>query len=442
MSQTAIPLEFERYLQNQIGGGDAPNMNEMIFAYIPGLDPSEPINRDNGLPDSSLWVHKQDIDQVGKLGENALAYSVVIPSGEEAFTFNAIYLHDKNVPHSCGMVVHKAEETKENGMASTKSLVQAYDGAAQISEIIVDAATWQIDFNGRLSAMDERVRQNNLTEYGHASFFEEGWNVSHSAGDIKATIASGVGYVGGLKAILDNTLSIDLSGITLPKTVYLVTSFEGQLNSAWETNIELKVEDDLPEESTVGSIHYYAAPLALLQLEQDAQDMRQLNKETEFERQDNAANDQDIDSESIDPKHIKLPQLWRGIKKFFSDDPNGESSELVVTQKALNSALSDYKSGFSSGQTWHNDRNRPDRFFNIRYTNTNGFPIQIHISFHTIAETGTAAGFFVDDESYAVAYYYPGGGGYTIGAIIPPGSEYWLSANSSTYILRNWSELY
>ena len=36
MSQTAIPLEFERYLQNQISVGDAPDMNEMIFAHIRG----------------------------------------------------------------------------------------------------------------------------------------------------------------------------------------------------------------------------------------------------------------------------------------------------------------------------------------------------------------------------------------------------------------------
>ncbi|MDN2661753.1 phage tail protein, partial [Neptunomonas sp. CHC150] len=108
MSQTTIPLEFERYLQSQIGAGNAPDMNAMIFAHIPGLGPSQTINRENGLPDSSLWVHQQDIDQVGKLGDNALAYSVVIPGTVAEFTFNAMYLRDKSVANSCGMVVHKA----------------------------------------------------------------------------------------------------------------------------------------------------------------------------------------------------------------------------------------------------------------------------------------------------------------------------------------------
>ncbi|MBF4248132.1 hypothetical protein EA004_24630, partial [Vibrio anguillarum] len=112
MSQTAIPNEFAKYMQNQISAGLAPDMNEMIFAYIPNLDPSQPIDLTQGLPNVATWVHQQDIDQLGKLGDNALVYSAIVVSGEE-FTFNAIYLRDKNVPNSCGMVVHKAEETKE-----------------------------------------------------------------------------------------------------------------------------------------------------------------------------------------------------------------------------------------------------------------------------------------------------------------------------------------
>ncbi|HGS4994279.1 TPA: phage tail protein, partial [Vibrio cholerae] len=172
MSQTAIPLQFEKYLQNQISVGKAPDMNEMIFAYIPNLDPSQPIDRNQGLPAVSTWVHQQDIDQVGKLGDNALVYSVVIPGSVAAFTFNAIYLRDKNVPNSCGMVVHKATETKEAGMASTKSLMQQYTGAAQIAGITVDAQTWQIDYQARLLGIEEDMRLANLDNYGHTAFIQ------------------------------------------------------------------------------------------------------------------------------------------------------------------------------------------------------------------------------------------------------------------------------
>ena len=39
-----------------------------------------------------------------------------------------------------------------------------------------------------------------------------------------------------------------------------------------------------------------------------------LNKQ-DYERKNNAANNDDIDSESLDEKHIKLPQLWRAFSK-------------------------------------------------------------------------------------------------------------------------------
>ncbi|CAH8211928.1 hypothetical protein VAE016_370779 [Vibrio aestuarianus] len=102
MSQTAIPNEFAKYMQNQISVGLAPDMNEMIFAHIPDLDPSQPIDPTQGLPSVGTWVHQQDIDQLGKLGDNALVYSTIIENDKE-FTFNAIYLRDKNVSNSCGM---------------------------------------------------------------------------------------------------------------------------------------------------------------------------------------------------------------------------------------------------------------------------------------------------------------------------------------------------
>uniref|UniRef100_A0AB39C9V2 Tail fiber protein H n=1 Tax=Aliivibrio phage vB_Alvi_H905 TaxID=3234039 RepID=A0AB39C9V2_9VIRU len=42
-------------------------------------------------------------------------------------------------------------------------------------------------------------------------------------------------------------------------------------------------------------------------------------KVLELERKDNAATDKDIDSESQDKKHVKLPQLWRAIRKYVLD---------------------------------------------------------------------------------------------------------------------------
>ncbi|MFA0054948.1 phage tail-collar fiber domain-containing protein [Vibrio echinoideorum] len=260
MSQTAIPLEFERYLQNQISVGNAPDINEMIFAHIPGLDPSQPINRGNGLPDVSLWVHQQDIDQVGKLGDNALAYSVVIPGTVAEFTFNAIYLRDKNVPSSCGMVVHKAEETKENGMASTKSLVQAYDGAARIAGITVDASTWQIDYQARLKGIEEDHRLACLDNYGHTAFVD-GFDVTQQADPNKYKVTPGVVYIGGLRGVLSGEVLQTIT--TNPNGLYVDVVRQGTALSVWENKVTIAVsETELTDYVDGNGDQHYVAKLA------------------------------------------------------------------------------------------------------------------------------------------------------------------------------------
>ncbi len=237
MSQTAIPLQFEKYLQNQISVGKAPDMNEMIFAYIPNLDPSQPIDRNQGLPATSTWVHQQNIDQVGKLGDNALVYSVVIPGSVAAFTFNAIYLRDKNVPNSCGMVVHKATETKEAGMASTKNLMQQYTGAAQVAGITVDAQTWQIDYQARLLGIEEDMRLANLDNYGHTAFIQ-GFDVTQQADPAKYKVAPGVVYVGGLRAELKNEVIQTISA--KPTGLYIDVVRTGTVLSKWQNIVTVR----------------------------------------------------------------------------------------------------------------------------------------------------------------------------------------------------------
>lgn len=231
MSQTTIPLEFERYLQNKISVGEAPEMNEMIFAYIPGLDPSQPIDRENGLCDMSLWVHQQDISQIGKLGDNSVAYSVLILGDVAEFKFNAIYLRDKNVPDSCGMVVYKPEETKEPGMAITKSLVQEYSGAANIAGITVDASTWQIDYQARLFGIEEDHRLACFDTYGHTAFLD-GFDVTQQADPTKYLITPGLVYIGGLRTVLSGEILQTIT--TKPSGLYIDVVREGSALSKWE----------------------------------------------------------------------------------------------------------------------------------------------------------------------------------------------------------------
>lgn len=312
MTQTAIPVEFESYLQNKINDGGVPDMNQMIFAYIPGLDTETAIDRSLGLPDAGYWVHQQDIDQSGKLGDNALVYSVVIPSAVAAFTFNAIYLHDKNVSDSCGMVVYKDDETKEDGMAATKSLVQQYSGAAQMSGITVDAGTWQIDYQARLLGIEEDHRLTCLDSYGHSAFID-GFNVTQEADPTKYKITPGLVYIGGLRATLDaeNIQTI----INKPNGIYLDVHREGTALSTWDNVLTITLsETEITDYIDAQGKQHYVAKLAAINADGSISDQR-IEQTGELERADNAATDDDIDAESTGEKHIKLPQFWGGIAK-------------------------------------------------------------------------------------------------------------------------------
>ncbi|ENM5799085.1 phage tail protein [Vibrio mimicus] len=285
MSQTAIPLQFEKYLQNQISIGKAPDMNEMIFAYIPNLDPSQSIDRNQGLPAVSTWVHQQDIDQVGKLGDNALVYSVVVPGSVAAFTFNAIYLRDKNVPNSCGMVVHKATETKEAGMASTKNLMQQYTGAAQVAGITVDAQTWQIDYQARLLGIEDDMRLANLDNYGHTAFIQ-GFDVTQQADPAKYKVAAGVVYIGGLRAELKNEVIQTISA--KPTGLYIDVVRTGTVLSKWQNIVTIRAsETPLTDYVDQNQQQHYVARLAGITADGSVEDWREKGGLPEHEAAEN-----------------------------------------------------------------------------------------------------------------------------------------------------------
>ncbi|OOE45130.1 phage tail protein [Salinivibrio kushneri] len=273
MSQTAIPLQFEKYLRDKVSLGKAPKINEMIFAYIPDLDPSQPIDRSQGLPPMSQWVYQRTIDQVGKMGDNALAYSVVVPDSEDAFTFNAIFMRDKDVPDSCAFVVHKADETKEVGSTLTRTLVMEFDGAAELAGIHVDAETWQIDYSARLLGMDEDLRLACFDIYGHTAYIN-GFDVSRHTDPNKYIISAGVVYVGGLRFELPAQLVQTV--IDKPATLYVEVYRDGTALSVWKNHGQvIASQSPMADHTNANGRHHYVTKLAHINSDGSIEDLRQ-----------------------------------------------------------------------------------------------------------------------------------------------------------------------
>ncbi|MGD8170082.1 phage tail protein [Vibrio sp. TRT 21S02] len=313
MSQTAIPLEFEQYLQNKISLKQPTDLNEIIFAMIPDLDLSQPIDRTVSLPPLEQWVFQQDVDQIGKSGSNAVVYSVVIPGSTEPFTFNAMFLRDKNVPKSCGMVVYKATETKETGMALTKSMLMQFDGAAAAANVTIDAATWQIDYQARLKGMDEDHRLSCLDNYGHTAFVD-GFDVTrHEVDQTKYLIAPGVAYVGGLR--IQNALSTVQTVDSKPITLWVDVYRDGTALSQHENLFQIvATTDDLVDYTDSENRSHYVAKLARIEADGSIVDLRVVSHDKKL-------------MESM--VGMVVPFHMEGEKKGWLDAKGGEFSRVV-----------------------------------------------------------------------------------------------------------------
>ncbi|KJF83555.1 phage tail-collar fiber domain-containing protein [Photobacterium angustum] len=280
MAQAVIPFSFESYLQKKLAAGEAVTLNKIVLANIPDLDISQPIPRNTGLPESQYIVHEQVVDQVGKVNTNALAYSIVMDTQVGDFTFNAMYLIDKDDRASVGMIVWKLPEDKTatNAQAGTtgnslvKSMLMEYDGAAQAAAITVDAATWQIDYSARLIGMDEDLRKQALDIYGHDAFIDDGFSVSKATNTDEYHVHVGLGYIGGLRAELSQQQVLTIAN--KPMSIYAVVSRQGSVLGAWQNTVAIRTSEIPLSDHETDGVQYYVAKIADINSDGSVVDIR------------------------------------------------------------------------------------------------------------------------------------------------------------------------
>lgn len=260
MSQTAITFAFEQWKALQAATGTVIELDEFVFANIPGLDASAPINRAETLPDASMIVYRQDVTKTGLVNENAVVYSVVLSANTGDFSFNWIGLVNR-ASGTLAMVVHAPVQQKiktaagQQGNVLTRSFLMEYRGAAAETQIHTPADTWQIDFTARLDGVDERTRVENVDIYGAASFFGDGWLVSKTGNQYFVT--SGLGYVAGLRAELEANRNINIA--KKPVRVWLDVCWSGTLTSAGGVSANVVVAESMTDYVQNGTKHYVFA---------------------------------------------------------------------------------------------------------------------------------------------------------------------------------------
>ncbi|MGL4756173.1 MAG: phage tail protein [Aeromonadaceae bacterium] len=262
MSQV-ITNAFEQYWQSCLAAEQPVVLDEFILADIPNLDITSPIDPETGLPPESQIVHRQNVDQRGRINNNAVAYTIVMDTTVGDFSFNAMYLRNK-ANGVIGMIVYKGRETKlktdqttgQTGNSLVKSMLMGYDQAAEATLTHVDAGTWQIDYAARLRGMDEDIRQLQADLYGHHTFVGDGFKVVEKDGAYQVT--QGVAIVGGLRVELKAPEVIHPG--TKPIGVWVDVHRAGSLLSEHQNhfNIITSVADLTDHVDSNGYQHYVA----------------------------------------------------------------------------------------------------------------------------------------------------------------------------------------
>ncbi|EDE2460275.1 phage tail protein [Salmonella enterica] len=332
MSQTTITLAFEQWKAQQGATGEPVLLDEFVFANVPGLDPDQPVDRNETLPPAEQIVHRQAVSRKGVVNDNAVVHSVVLGADVGDFSFNWIGLINK-ASGTLAMIVHAPLQQKlktaegQQGNVLTRSFLMEYNGAQAETGINTPAETWQIDFTARMAGMDERQRLENIDIFGAAAFFGDGYLVGKSGNQFYVT--KGTGYVAGLRTTLAENLNITVT--TRPVKVWLDVCWTGTLTSVWGVQSRITVADNLADYVQNGVQHYVFA-VAGIDENGNITDLRP--KGTLNEQQASDA----LRKHEQSRNHPDATTREKGFVQL-SSETNSDSETLAATPKAVKAAM-------------------------------------------------------------------------------------------------------
>ncbi|EIO0629687.1 phage tail protein, partial [Salmonella enterica] len=332
MSQTTITLAFEQWKAQQGATGEPVLLDEFVFANVPGLDPDQPVDRNETLPPAEQIVHRQAVSRKGVVNDNAVVHSVVLGADVGDFSFNWIGLINK-ASGTLAMIVHAPLQQKlktaegQQGNVLTRSFLMEYNGAQAETGINTPAETWQIDFTARMAGMDERQRLENIDIFGAAAFFGDGWLVGKSGNQFYVT--KGTGYVAGLRTTLAENLNITVT--TRPVKVWLDVCWTGTLTSVWGVQSRITVADNLADYVQNGVQHYVFA-VAGIDENGNITDLRPKGSLNEQQASDA------LRKHEQSRNHPDATTREKGFVQL-SSDTNSESESLAATPKAVKAAM-------------------------------------------------------------------------------------------------------
>jgi len=384
MSQTVITQAFETLKAQEAANGGIVTLDEFVFANVPNLNITDPIDRTEGLPEAAKIVHRQAVSKTGMINSNAVVYSVVLGADVGDFEFNWVGLINK-ASGVVAMIVHAPLQKKiktasgQQGNVLTRSFLMEYNGASQQTQIITPADTWQIDFTARLNGVDERIRLENLDTYGQASFINDGFLVSGTSGNYQ--VKKGAAYIAGLRAEL--LFDQALATTARPTKIWVDVCWRGTLTSAWAAATKITVADNLADYIS-GDEQHYVFPIAQILADGSVLDVRRSTPVTQLVKQSREALRRSYAEAGFNlvPGSFKAGGSVYTVSDVLFDEMTGKAWSwcgALPKDVAPDSAIE--TTGGESANTWFdcspNISNKPDPHAAVVQAMVDGLPVRI-----------------------------------------------------------------
>ncbi|AZD52203.1 Phage tail fiber protein [Pseudomonas chlororaphis subsp. aurantiaca] len=317
-------------------------ISTFIFANVPGLDPVAPIDRSAGKPPAAQIVHVYSIPakNAGYVNPNQVVYSAQLGSDIGDWDFNWVGLEDEDGILFAASSVPLQQKRKnipplQIGNNVTRNFLVAFDGAQELTNVTIDAATWQHDFTVRLAGIDERERHSNRDVFGRACFFGNALQLQKVDGAY--SLSPGRAYIEGIR--LEPANALPITPPTLPAVVWLDVALERQLNDKVATFQVVYGLEKADYVDSAGTQHYCVA-VARINSPELIEDLRNVAPRSvqpitgpliEYF----AARDGDyakLRARGTTKGDVGLSNL----PNAKSDDPTTNSSEILATTAALN----------------------------------------------------------------------------------------------------------
>lgn len=251
-------------------------IDKMIFANVPNR-PEFP-QPDDVVPTDHV-VHQEGVEQRGRLSADSVIYSTTLTSDVGPFEFNwtGAYCSEYGVLVTIdhhALTPKSADEPGIAGNTLVRSVVLEYKDIAEITNITVDASSWQYNATPRMKKMDDDVAQSIIDQNGKDWFIEDGFLVtpSGSAYSIKA----GAGYVSGNRVAMEFDRSVQVPN--KPSFIYIDAHREGTPTGEQVTLFNFVVtaeeKDDYIDSSTGKDVKHFVCKIAQVHADGSVSDLR------------------------------------------------------------------------------------------------------------------------------------------------------------------------